>query len=180
MASASGTAPTPGEYIVHHLTHFRNKEQTSVIDFTVFNIDSIFWSIFLGALTILVLWRIAKKMTSGVPGRLQAGVEILIEMVDDQAKAIIHSAESRKAVAPLALLVFIWVFLMNAMDFLPVDLIPVIWEKIFGAMGHDPHHAYMRVVPTADLSITLAISLINSSGFSVSKSAASGSRLPAL
>ena len=105
------------------------------------------------------LWKAAKKATSGVPSRFQAAVEILVEMVDTQAKSIIHNAESRKLVAPLALSVFVWVFLMNAMDFIPVDLFPVIWEKIYAAMGHDPHHAYMRVVPTADLSITLGLSV---------------------
>jgi F-type H+-transporting ATPase subunit a len=105
------------------------------------------------------MWRVAKSVTSGVPGRMQAAVEILLEMVDNQAKGIINSAESRKAVGPIALMVFVWVLLMNAMDFLPVDFIPVIWEKIFGAMGHDPSHAYMRVVPTADLSITLGMSI---------------------
>jgi F-type H+-transporting ATPase subunit a len=97
-------------------------------------------------------------MTAGVPGRLQAAVEILLEMVDTQARGIIHNAESRKFVGPLALAVFMWVFLMNSMDFLPVDLIPLVWQMIYGAAGHDVHHAYMRVVPTADLSTTLAMS----------------------
>jgi F-type H+-transporting ATPase subunit a len=90
---------------------------------------------------------------------LQAAVEIVLEMVDNQAKAIVHNAHSRKFVGPLALTVFIWIFLMNSMDFLPVDLIPSIWEKIYGAAGHDAHHAYMRVVPTADLSATLGMSI---------------------
>jgi F-type H+-transporting ATPase subunit a len=94
-----------------------------------------------------------------VPGRFQAAVEILVEMVDSQAKGIVHNATSRRLVAPLALTVFVWIFLMNAMDLLPVDLLPVIWEKIYGAMGGDPHHAYLRVVPTADLSITMGLSV---------------------
>jgi F-type H+-transporting ATPase subunit a len=71
----------------------------------------------------------------------------------------VHNATSRKFVAPLALTVFVWIFLLNAMDLLPVDLIPGLWAKIFGAAGHDPHHAYMRVVPTADLSVTMGLSL---------------------
>ena len=66
---------------------------------------------------------------------------------------------SRKLVAPLALVVFVWIFLLNAMDLLPVDLLPLIWEKIYGAAGHDPHHAYLRVVPTADLSVTMGLSV---------------------
>ncbi|MDD2926564.1 F0F1 ATP synthase subunit A [Rhodoferax sp.] len=150
--------PTAGEYIGHHLTHFQTGKQSGVIDMSVFNMDSIFWSVLLGVVGLFVMWRVAKSVTAGVPGRMQAAVEILLEMVDTQAKGIIHNAESRKFVGPLALTVFVWVFLMNSMDFLPVDLIPLIWEMIYGAAGHDPHHAYMRVVPTADLSTTLAMS----------------------
>jgi F-type H+-transporting ATPase subunit a len=157
--AASEQGPTSGEYIVHHLTHWQNKTQTSVVDFSVFNIDTIFYSVVLGVLGCFLLWKAASKATSGVPGRFQAAVEMLVEMVDAQAKGIVHSASSRKLVAPLALTVFVWIFLMNAMDMLPVDLIPWIWERIVGATGGDPHHAYMRVVPTADLSMTMALSL---------------------
>ena len=152
-------APTSGEYIVHHLTHWQNKAQTSVVDFSVFNIDSIIYAVTLGVVGCFLLWLAARKATAGVPGRFQAAVELLVEMVESQAKGIVHSAASRKLVAPLALTVFTWIFLMNAMDFLPLDLIPTIWEHIYGAMGHDASHAYMRVVPTADLSITMALSL---------------------
>ena len=151
--------PTAGEYIQHHLAHFRSKEQTGIIDFSVINLDTMFWSILMGIIGLWVLRGVAKKATSGVPGRMQAAVEIVLEMVDNQAKSIVHNAQSRKFVGPLALTVFIWIFLMNSMDFLPVDLLPLIWEKIYGAAGHDPHHAYMRVVPTADLSATLGMSI---------------------
>ena len=157
MAAEHG--PTAGEYIVHHLTHLQNQKPKSVLDFSVFNLDSIFWSIVLGVLGCWLLWLAARKATSGVPGRFQAAVEVLVDMVDSQAKGIVHSAESRKMVAPLALTVFVWIFLLNAMDLLPVDLIPVIFESIYAAAGHDPHHAYMRVVPTADLSVTMGLSL---------------------
>ncbi|GAB4396527.1 MAG: F0F1 ATP synthase subunit A [Rhodoferax sp.] len=150
--------PTAGEYIGHHLTHLQTSKQVSVVDMSVFNLDSLFWSILLGVLGMWVMYRVARGVTAGVPGRMQAAIEVLLEMVDTQAKGIIHNAESRKFVGPLALTVFVWVFLLNSMDFLPVDLIPLIWEKIYAAMGHDPHHAYMRVVPTADLSTTLAMS----------------------
>ena len=150
--------PTAGEYIVHHLTHLQNKEMSGIIDFSVYNLDSIFWSILLGVVGCFFLWRAAKSATAGAPGRFQAAVEILVEMVDTQAKGIIHNAESRKLVAPLALTVFVWIFLMNAMDLLPVDLLPTIWQAIYGAAGHDEHHAYMRVVPSADLSTTLGLS----------------------
>jgi F-type H+-transporting ATPase subunit a len=151
-------APTAGEYIVHHLTHLQNKEMSGIIDFSVYNLDSIFWAILLGVIGSFLLWRAAKGATSGAPGRFQAAVEILVEMVDTQAKGIIHNAESRKLVAPLALTVFVWIFLMNAMDLLPVDLLPMVWQAFYGTAGHDPHHAYMRVVPSADLSTTLGLS----------------------
>ena len=150
--------PSAGEYIVHHLTHLQNKEMSGIIDFSVYNIDSIFWSILLGVVGCYLLWRAAKGATAGAPGRFQAAVEILVEMVDTQAKGIVHNAESRKLIAPLALTVFVWIFLMNAMDLLPVDLLPMVWQLIYGAAGHDPHHAYMRVVPSADLSTTLGLS----------------------
>ena len=157
MAAEHG--PTAGEYIVHHLTFLQNKKPANVVDFSVFNWDSMFWAIVLGVICCFFLWKAARKATAGVPGRFQAAVEILVEMVDSQAKGIVHNAQSRKFVAPLALTVFIWIFLMNAMDLLPVDLLPFIWQKIFGAAGHDPEHAFMRVVPTADLSMTMGLSV---------------------
>jgi F-type H+-transporting ATPase subunit a len=157
MAAEHG--PTAGEYIVHHLTHLQNHKASNVVDFSVFNFDSMFFSTALGILTCWLLWLGARKATSGVPGRFQAAVEIMVEMVDSQAKGIVHNATSRKLVAPLALTVFIWIFLLNAMDLLPVDLFPQIWQWIFGVTGHDPEHAYLRVVPTADLSMTMGLSV---------------------
>ena len=157
MSSESG--PSAGDYIGHHLTHLQNKTPASVLDFSVFNMDTIFWSVSLGVLGCFLMWLAARRATSGIPGRFQAAVELLVEMVDSQAKSIVNNADSRKFVAPLALTVFVWIFLMNAMDLLPVDLIPLIWELIFEAQGHDPHHAYMRVVPTADLSGAMGLSV---------------------
>jgi F-type H+-transporting ATPase subunit a len=157
MAAEHG--PTAGEYIVHHLTHLQNHKASGVVDFSVFNLDSLFFSILLGVVGCWLLWLAARKATSGVPGRFQAAVEIMVEMVDSQAKGIVHNANSRKLVAPLALVIFVWIFLLNAMDLFPVDLFPMIWEAIYGAAGHDPHHAYMRVVPTADLSVTMGMSV---------------------
>jgi len=148
---AAGSGPTAGEYIIHHLTHLQNKKQTDIVDFSVFNLDSIFFAVLVGVIGSFFLWRAAKSATSGVPGRFQAAVEILVEMVDNQAKGIVHSAVSRKLVAPLALTVFVWIILMNAMDFLPVDLLPRVGEA-FGL-------PYLRVVPTADLSVTMGLSL---------------------
>jgi F-type H+-transporting ATPase subunit a len=152
---SAANAPSAGEYIGHHLKHLQNKEMSGVIDFSVFNIDSIFWGILLGVLGSLFLWKAASKATSGVPGRFQAAVEILFEMVDTQAKGIIHNAESRKLVSPLALTVFVWIFLLNSMDFLPVDL----FHTLFVVTGLDSSIHYFRVVPTADLSTTLGMSV---------------------
>jgi F-type H+-transporting ATPase subunit a len=152
---SAANAPSAGEYIGHHLTHLQNKPMAGVIDFSVFNIDSIFWGILLGVLGGFFLWKAASKATSGVPGRFQAAVEILFEMVDSQAKGIIHNAQSRKLVSPLALTVFVWIFLLNSMDFLPVDL----FHTLFAVTGLDHNIHYFRVVPTADLSTTLGMSV---------------------
>jgi F-type H+-transporting ATPase subunit a len=162
--AAEGQGPTASQYIVHHLQHWQVDwglnpvKQTAIVDFNVINLDSVLYSLILGVVGCFVMWLAARKVSAGVPGRFQAAVELLFEMVDNQAKANIHNAKSRKFIAPLALTVFIWIFLMNAMDLLPVDLLPHAWAQVYGAMGHDPHHAYMRVVPTADLSTTLGLS----------------------
>ena len=157
----AGNAPTASEYVIHHLGHFNNTghPQENIVDWSVINLDSMFFSIALGLLTVFVLWLAARKATSGVPGRFQGIVELLVEMVADQAKGIVHSAESRKFVAPLALTVFVWIFFMNAMDLLPVDLIPMLWTGVYSAAGGDPAHAYMRIVATADLSAALGLSI---------------------
>ena len=153
--AADANAPTASEYIVHHLQHLQNIKQKSVIDFSVVNYDSVAVAAILGLLGIFVMWLAVRKATSGVPGRFQAAVEMLVEMVDNQAKANIHNAQSRKFIAPLALTVFVWIFLMNAMDMLPVDAIPSLWHGVGPALGHND---FMRVVPTADLSTTLGLS----------------------
>ena len=162
--AAEGHAPTASEYIVHHLQHWQVNwalepvTQKAIVDFNVINLDSVLWALVVGVIGCFVLWLAARKATSGVPGRFQAAVEILVEMVDSQAKANVHNAQSRKFIAPLALTVFVWIFLLNAMDMLPVDLLPALWTQFHAATGGDPHHAYMRVVPTADLSTTLGLS----------------------
>jgi len=150
---AAEHAPTASEYIVHHLQHLQTTAQKSPVDFSVVNLDSVAVSALLGALVVFVLWRAARAASSGVPGRFQAAVEILVEMVDNQAKATIHNAQSRRFIAPLALTVFLWIFMMNAMDLLPVDLLPVLWQGVQG-----DSHAPLRVVPSADLSTTLGLS----------------------
>lgn len=149
-ANAANHAPTAGEYIKHHLGHLSNHHQTSIVDFSIINYDTLFFSITIGIIGLFLMWRAARKATPGVPGRFQAAVEILVEMVEDQSKQIIHG--DRTFIAPLALTVFVWVLLMNSMDFLPVDL----FATVIRALGlGDPH---LRVVPTADLNGTLGMS----------------------
>jgi F-type H+-transporting ATPase subunit a len=143
--------PTPAEYIVHHLTHNQSHHQTSIVDFSVVNMDTIFWSVTMGVIGLLFMWLAARRATSGVPGRFQALVEMIVEMVEDQSKAIVHG--DRSFIAPLALTVFVWVFLMNSMDFLPVDM----FHPLFNLLGIDIEHH--RAVPTADLNGTLGMSI---------------------
>jgi F-type H+-transporting ATPase subunit a len=152
---ASNTAPTSAEYITHHLGHLTTtgKPQSAIIDFSILNIDTLFWSISMGLLVIGLLWMAARKATSGVPGRFQAAVEIVVELVEDQSKSIVHG--NRQFIAPLALTVFLWVIFMNALDLLPVDL-PAF---IFAALGVDDVIAYHRIVPTADLNGSMGIAL---------------------
>jgi len=149
--AVEGQALTAGDYIIHHLHHLQVGS-----GFWTLNLDSLFWSVVTGLLGLWFLHGVAKRVQSGVPGRMQAAVEFLVEMVDNEAKGIVHNADSRKLVAPLALTVFIWTVLMNTMDLLPVDLIPQIWHSAGPAIGAKD---YMRVVPTADLSITMALSV---------------------
>ena len=153
---AAANAPNAGEYVVHHLTQLNTSghAQASIVDFSIINLDSVTFSVAMGVLGLLIMWRLAKSVTSGVPGRAQAALEMMVEMVDGQAKAIIHNKESRRFVAPLGLTVFVWIFLMNSMDFLPVDFLPALWQNLTG----NPH-AYLRVVPTADLNVTLGMSI---------------------
>ncbi|MFM7122456.1 MAG: F0F1 ATP synthase subunit A [Fluviibacter sp.] len=159
--AAAHSGPTQGEYIVHHLTHLNStgEAQKSIVDFSVLNLDSFIFSTVLGILAVVLLAFVAQRATAGVPGRLQSAIEVLVEMVADQAKGIIHDAKSRLFVAPLALTVFVWIFFLNAMDLLPLDLFPKIWSTYYEASGHDPHHAFLRIVPSADLNITLAMAL---------------------
>ena len=151
VETAAEHAPTAGEYITHHLAHLTNVHQGFIVDFNVVNYDTIFWSVLMGVVGVFVLWLGARKATSGVPGRFQGLLETVVEMVEDQSKSIIHG--DRRFIAPLALTVFIWVFLMNCLDFLPVDL----FAGIFRALGMGEPH--FRIVPTADLNGPLGISL---------------------
>ncbi|ALS59664.1 F0F1 ATP synthase subunit A [Pandoraea norimbergensis] len=150
---AGSHAPNPSEYISHHLQNLASSTQTKIVDFSIINWDTMFWSIAMGALGCFVLWLAARKATSGVPGRFQAAVEMLVEMVEDQSKSIVHG--NRAFIAPLALTVFVWVALMNSLDLLPVDL-P---SKVIGWVGLGSIITHHRIVPTADLNGTLGIAV---------------------
>ena len=143
------------EYVGHHLLHLNNQGemQTKLFDPTFINIDTVFWGLFTGLLSIFLLWLAARKATSGTPGRFQAAIEIIVEMVEEQSKSIVHG--NRKFIAPLALTVFLWVFFMNALDLLPVDLPHFVFQAI--GLGDVIH--YHRIVPTADLNGTMGLAL---------------------
>jgi len=148
------------EYIPHHLEHLRYDlaqgrfvtGAEGIVNFNVLNVDTLIMSAVLGLL-FLVLFRLAAgKATAGVPGKFQAFVEIAVEAVDNQVREIFHG--DRSFLAPLALTIFMWVFFMNAMDLLPLDLPGVIAHHV---LGLEEYH--WRVVPTADINTTFAMSL---------------------
>jgi F-type H+-transporting ATPase subunit a len=154
---ATSQAQTPTEYIVHHLTHLSTDKQKSIVDFSVLNIDTVLFSVACLALTLLLLRAAAKRATAAVPGKFQAFVEMLVEMVEEQSKSIVHG--NRSFIAPLALTVFVWIMLMNAIDLIPVDLFPKLWQLLAVGLLGKPEWDYMRPLPTADLNGTLGMSL---------------------
>ncbi len=154
---ASAEAPTATEYIVHHLSHLSTAKQKFIVDFSVVNLDTVLFSVACLALTLWLLSSAARRATSGVPGRFQAFVEMIVEMVDEQSKSIVHG--DRSFIAPLAITVFIWIIFMNGIDLIPVDLFPRLAELIgVHALGLDPHQVYLRPLPTADLNGTIGLS----------------------
>lgn len=158
--AAESHGPTPSEYIVHHLTHLNSsgEPQKRIVDFSLINLDTVFFSVLLAALAAFLMWTAARRVSHGVPGRFTGAIESVIEFVHEQARSIVHG--DVRHIAPLALTSFVWIVFMNAMDLLPLDVLPRLWEGVHTAAGGDPHHAYLRVVPTADLNATLAMSLV--------------------
>lgn len=138
-----------GEYIGHHIKFLANKEQTAIVDMSVIHWDSVFWSVFLALVFAGTFFMVARKATSGVPGKLQNFIELVVEFVDNQVKETYHGTS--KLIAPLALTIFCWVFLFNFMDMVPVDLFPKIAEGV--GLSH------MKVVPSTDLNITFGMSI---------------------
>jgi F-type H+-transporting ATPase subunit a len=127
---AAANAPTAGEYIVHHLTHLNTTghAQKDIIDFSVLNVDTLVFSLH-GRPRLFVMWRAAKSATSGVPGRSRLPSKSFSRWSPNRPRASCI-APNPASVGPLALTVFVWIFLMNSMDFLPVDLLPTIWQTV--------------------------------------------------
>src|SRR5512134_3070355 len=146
---AAGKEFNATDYIQHHLTFLTKPVGEG--GFWALNVDSVATAAVLGILALGVLWWIVRGATAGVPNRRQAFVEIAFEFVDEQVKGIFHHGDRNRFVAPAALTVFVWVLLMNAMDFLPVDVMA-------GALGAVGLHEW-RLVPTADVNTTFALSL---------------------
>jgi F-type H+-transporting ATPase subunit a len=140
---------TANEYILHHLTFLSNKEPKGIVDFSVIHMDTVFFSVALAVLFAGSFYLAARTATSGQPGKFQNFVELIVEFIDTQVKDTFHG--TNKLLAPLALTIFCWVFLFNAMDVLPVDLLP--W------IAHGAGYEHLKVVPTTDLNVTFAMSL---------------------
>jgi len=146
---AAGKELTPSDYIGHHLTFFT--KQIGDGGFWTLHVDSLVVAVLLGFVGLGFIWWVVKDATPGVPGKRQAFVEILFDFIDEQAKGIFHHGDRHRFIAPAALTVFVWVVLMNSMDFLPVDWV---------AMGtHLVSAEGFRIVPTADVNTTFALAL---------------------
>lgn len=155
MATEEAGAVNMTEYIQHHLHHL----QLSVGDgvFMKINLDTLFFTV-LTALVFLVLFvSVARRATAGVPGKLQCAIEMVVLFVDGLVKETFHGKS--KMIAPLLITIFCLVFLMNFMDLLPIDFLPWAWKSGYVATGGDAEHAFLRVVPTADLNTTLGMAL---------------------
>jgi F-type H+-transporting ATPase subunit a len=142
-----------GEYIKHHLTYLTYNVKTMTFGseggFWTLNLDTLFISVFLGLIAMLLLFVGARRVSTGVPGKLQNFAELMLTFADNQVKDCFHGKSA--VIGPLALTIFIWVFLMNFMDILPVDVLPEV-AKLSG-------FHYLKVVPTNDLNLTFSLSL---------------------
>ena len=158
MAAEGGHGPlTSGDYIAHHLQNLQVcKAETGEWVWNqcagnpmAINVDSMFWSVFLGLVFVVSFRGVARKTASGKPGKFQALVEIIVEFVDGSVKDTFQGKS--RLIAPLGLTIFVWVFLMNLMDLVPVDWIPM----AAGAVGIP----YMKVVPSTDVNVTFGMSI---------------------
>ena len=158
MATEGGHGPqTSGDYIAHHLQNLQVcKAETGEWVWNhcagnpmAINVDSMFWSVFLGLLFIWIFGRVARRATAGVPGKMQVAIEMIVDFVDGSVKDTFHGKS--RLIAPLGLTIFVWVFLMNLMDLVPVDWIPKLAELV--------GIPYMKVVPSTDVNITFGMSI---------------------
>ena len=170
----AGENPTTTEYIQHHLTNLtfgqlpagtvrydgtvltestwtmaHGSQEAAAMGFNAFHVDSLFWSFGLGLIFCLIFRSVAKAATSDVPGRFQNFIEIIVDFVDGNVKDMFHGRNP--LIAPLALTIFVWVFFMNLMDLIPVDLVP--WLLMHVGIG------YQKIVPSTDPNITLGMAL---------------------
>lgn len=167
---AASDTITPSEFIKHHLTNLtfgqhpngswgiaHTAEEAKEMGFWAVHLDSMLWSILLGILFIVVFRKTAVRATAGVPGGMQNFVEMIVDFVNDNVRGSFSGKND--LIAPLGLTIFCWIFLMNLMDLVPVDLIPRITQEVAALFGADPHHVYMKVVPTTDPNITFGMSI---------------------
>jgi len=169
MSSAEhAEALTSSEYIKHHLTNLtygklpdgtwgfaHNGDEAAQMGFWAVNVDTMGWSLFLGALFFLIFRSVAKKVTSDAPTGLQNYVEAAVEFVDSNVKGMFPYKNAM--IAPLALTILVWVFFMNAMDLIAIDLLPEIAKLVGVSLGADPHAVFFKVVPSTDPNITLGM-----------------------
>ncbi|WWO97130.1 MAG: F0F1 ATP synthase subunit A [Candidatus Dasytiphilus stammeri] len=147
------------KYISHHLHHLQmdlatfsiiKTPSTTQTTFWIINLDSLFFSILLGIIFLTIFYRVAHQVTSSIPGRLQTSVEILVLFIDKSVREMYQ--QQNKLIAPLSLTIFVWIVLMNAMDLLPIDFLPYLGHHLFNLSS-------LRVVPSADVNITLSMAL---------------------
>ena len=172
----SAEAQTAGDYIKHHLQNLtwgrfaeghehaghwgfaHNADEAREMGFMAINLDTMFWSITLGILFLYFFSKAAKSATAGVPDGLQNFVEWVVEFADGSVKGAFSGRNA--FIAPMALTIFVWVFLINFMDLIPVDWLPQIAAWIgYHLFGMDPHHVYFRVVPSTDPNATFGMAL---------------------
>lgn len=159
---------TSTDYIAHHLTNWtygyhpelgwkvaHDAAEAKQMGFMAIHVDSMLWSIGLGIIFLALFWAVGRKATSGVPTKLQAFIEMIVDFVDNSVRESYNGPS--KLIAPLSLTIFVWIFLMNLMDLVPIDWIPSLAMKVGEMMGHDPHHVYFKIVPTTDPNITLGM-----------------------
>ncbi|WP_251975836.1 F0F1 ATP synthase subunit A [Salinicola avicenniae] len=166
----AGNNPTSTEYIQHHLQNMtfglhpehgwslaHSAEEASEMGFWAIHVDTMLWSIGLGVIFLYLFRLVAKRASTGVPTGLQNFVEMMVEFVDGSVRETFHGKS--RMIAPLSLTIFCWIFLMNLMDLVPVDFLPMLAQKVGAWFGADPAHVYFKVVPTTDVNATFGMSL---------------------